>query len=487
MAGLGETCTHTSALLFYVETAVRIRDARTITQEAAYWKLPSSAQDQGVAYSPICQIDFTSAKSKKRRLDSSVNNDDSRASEMQRTPRVVPQPSPDDLDSFFTELSRVGSRAAVLSVVPGHTDPFRPLPSQEKYPVDLRDLYDPDSIQLSFEDLVEKCKQLQLEVTFDQANCVEAATRMQAASRLWYKFRSGRITASRMKQSCRTNPDQPSQSLVKAICYPADCKFTTKATQWGCSHEDTARKGYVEKMTEYHENFHLQACGFIINPEFPHIGASPDGKVSCDCCGVGFVEIKCPYCARDSSLSDFVTNSGKKCCLKEDHGQLSLKEDHQYMYQVQTQLHVGGVDYVDFVVWTNEDMHMERIESNPDLWSEICKKSKQLFEKAVLPELVSKFFSRPPVSTSAPTTNHICTTEPAASVSPLDTTEAPSTHHNQSGYCYCRQPEEVDDMIACDNKECPIVWFHLGCLKIDIADIPDGNWFCPDCKEGNCL
>jgi hypothetical protein len=94
---------------------------------------------------------------------------------------------------------------------------------------------------------------------------------------------------------------------VKAICYPADCKFTTKATQWGCSHEDTARKGYVEKMTECHENFHLQACGFIINPEFPHIGASPDGKVSCDCCGVGFVEIKCPYCARDSPLSDFVT------------------------------------------------------------------------------------------------------------------------------------------------------------------------------------
>ena len=46
------------------------------------------------------------------------------------------------------------SRAAVLSVVPEHADPFCPLPLQEKYSVDVCDLYDPDSIQLSFEDLV---------------------------------------------------------------------------------------------------------------------------------------------------------------------------------------------------------------------------------------------------------------------------------------------------------------------------------------------
>ena len=39
---------------------------------------------------------------------------------------------------------------------------------------------------------------------------------------------------------------------------------------------------------------------------------------------------------------------------------------------------------------------MEKIESNPDVWSEICEKSNQLFEKAVPPELVSKFFSHPP-------------------------------------------------------------------------------------------
>ena len=31
-------------------------------------------------------------------------------------------------------------------------------------------------------------------------------------------------------------------------------------------------------------------------------------------------------------------------------------------------------------------------------------------------------------------------------------------------------------MIACDDENCSIVWFHLDCLKID--KIPDGDWFC---------
>lgn len=68
---------------------------------------------------------------------------------------------------------------------------------------------------------------------------------------------------------------------------------------------------------------------------------------------------------------------------------LSLKKEHQDMYQVQTQLCVGGTDYVDFVIWTNEEMHTERIQSDPDKWNETCVKSKQVLQKAVLLKVVS--------------------------------------------------------------------------------------------------
>ncbi len=76
------------------------------------------------------------------------------------------------------------------------------------------------------------------------AKAVEKETIQQASSKLWFKFRAGRITASQMKQACHTNSSMPSQSLVKAICYPEAFKFVTKATQWGCQHEATARDMY---------------------------------------------------------------------------------------------------------------------------------------------------------------------------------------------------------------------------------------------------
>lgn len=64
MAGLGEACSHIGALLFYIETAVRIEKAKTVTQEKAYWLLPSGIDK--VPYAEVQNIDFTSAETKKK-------------------------------------------------------------------------------------------------------------------------------------------------------------------------------------------------------------------------------------------------------------------------------------------------------------------------------------------------------------------------------------------------------------------------------------
>jgi hypothetical protein len=308
MAGLGETCTHVSALLFYVDTTARIRDSKTVTEEAAYWKLPVSARDKAVSYLPICEIDFTSAKSKKKNLDSSVSGDN-HVTVTTRTSKSVPKPTNDEMRGLFDKLAAAGSKAVVLSVVPGHSSKFKPLTLQKKYPETLTELYDPGNIQLSYSDLLKKCQDVKIDVTCDQSKCLEEATRTQAASALWYRHRAGRITASKMKRVCRSNPDQPSQSLIKSICYPQNHSFTTNATKWGCTHEDEARKAYSNKMTEIHENFQIQPCGFVVNPLYPFIGASPDGKVSCDCCGEGLLEIKCPYCVRELTLTELAASN----------------------------------------------------------------------------------------------------------------------------------------------------------------------------------
>ena len=47
-----------------------------------------------------------------------------------------------------------------------------------------------------------------------------------------------------------------------------------------------------KKMESVHENFQIFDSGLWINKDFPFLGASPDGIVSCDCCGIGLCEIK---------------------------------------------------------------------------------------------------------------------------------------------------------------------------------------------------
>ena len=39
------------------------------------------------------------------------------------------------------------------------------------------------------------------------------------------------------------------------------------------------------------------------------MGASPDGIVSCECCGSGVVEIKCPYSCKDKSFLEATADS----------------------------------------------------------------------------------------------------------------------------------------------------------------------------------
>ena len=64
MAGLGETCTHVSTLLFYTDAVVKVRNLKTLTQASAYWKIPHYIE--GDSFKAAEDIDFASAKKKKK-------------------------------------------------------------------------------------------------------------------------------------------------------------------------------------------------------------------------------------------------------------------------------------------------------------------------------------------------------------------------------------------------------------------------------------
>ena len=65
--------------------------------------------------------------------------------------------------------------------------------------------------------------------------------------------------------------------------------------KWGCEHESIALNAYKQQVTNKHTSFNVDVGGLLVNPIAPHLGASPDGFVSCSCCGIGVIEIKCPF------------------------------------------------------------------------------------------------------------------------------------------------------------------------------------------------
>ena len=153
-----------------------------------------------------------------------------------------------------------------------------------------------------------------------------------------------------------------------------------------------------------------------------------------------------------------------------------MDTDHTYYYQIQTQLFVCDVEYCDFCVCIFAEsggesaMHIECIHKNYEFWTNCVEKAKWFFRTCVLPELMGSWLTCPFVvdsseghSAQAPEGSAIC----QASNSQLD---------------YCGGPE-FGRMLACDNKDCFIEWFHIECLELEEGMIPKGKWYCPDCKK----
>ncbi|XP_076034152.1 uncharacterized protein LOC143020978 [Oratosquilla oratoria] len=249
MAGLGESCTHVAALLFSVGATIKLRDSRTVTQSKSYWLLTGSLK--GVSYKQCKDINFTSAKKKKldRNIDSCLETDiPNPCVNKKYIKNQIPDPIDIELASFFKSLSSTSTKPALLSLCEPYCEQFAPKSVSLDFPTVLTELKEESAIQLPYDELSNKCRSINLTVTEDQATAVERETREQASSKLWFKFQSGRITASVMKSVCATDPASPSQSLIKRVCYPESCEFFSKATQWGCEHEKDAKDIFLEQL-----------------------------------------------------------------------------------------------------------------------------------------------------------------------------------------------------------------------------------------------
>ena len=313
MAELGETCSHVAAVLFTAEANYQFKQQTSSTSLPCAWLPPSFQCD--VPYIVVGEIDFKTPGLKRkfaaRQRDD--DDDDNGGTSTKRELQKISKPTENEIANFYSQLSKTSGKPVILSLIPGYSNAYVPASQLSDYPKPLTELFDPSTETLTFDDLTIKCRKIydNLIVTADQATLVEKMTRGQAKSRLWFQQRAGRITASKMKNTLSTSVDNPALSLIKAICYPETTKFYSVACEYGCKHESEARREYIYMMKKEHISFEITECGLIIDPMFPFLGATPDGLVTCACCGNGSLEIKCPFSCRKKELKEVAEENSR--------------------------------------------------------------------------------------------------------------------------------------------------------------------------------
>ena len=100
MAGLGEACSHISALLFDLEATTKMKKNASCTSQLCSWLPPSM---QKVEYAPISHIDFSTPAKKRRSMidDESVELYKSAAAPASSS--KVPKPTQDELNGLYKQ------------------------------------------------------------------------------------------------------------------------------------------------------------------------------------------------------------------------------------------------------------------------------------------------------------------------------------------------------------------------------------------------
>ena len=392
-------------------------------------------------------------RSKKLHLD--TNTVTSNPEECSKTDSysINVEPTESDKENFFSDLGKLKPTSAALTTVvkqlseSTHASVILKLP-----PTLAARLYDSKYKDLPQCDLGKVCESAfqKLSITTDEAKYLEESTRLQSQSKLWFDHRVGRITASKFAAISKASLNPPPASLVKEVMGENKNLKGVPALDWGTKNEATAREEYLKGAKEMHVSFKYRSTGLHVSVQYPHLGATPDGLVECECCGPGLIEIKCPFKYRQCKISDIVD---KSFCVQpnEEDGKLKLSHNHAYYLQIQGQLILCQKPYCDFIVWTECDLFVERINSDNEAFQGIKPSLDNFF---ILPKLLRGIES--------------CESH------------TPSTSNTMKYYCHCRGPEE-GRMIACDNSNCEVEWFHFRC--VGLTRKPRGFWYCSEaCK-----
>lgn len=163
------------------------------------------------------------------------------------------------------------------------------------------------------------------------------------------------------------------------------------ATNYGLKSEPIARNLYQQVMMKQHTTFKVINSGLVINDDNPLIRASPDGVVSCKCCGTGILEIKCLANLSLQKLTGEEIAHRGDYHIKMEGEQVKLKESSPWFTQIQCALGVTKYSWCDFVLFTQKAprITVQRIFFDSERYNMKIERALGFHNKYIMPKLVS--------------------------------------------------------------------------------------------------
>ena len=254
------------------------------------------------------------------------------------------------------------------------------------------------------EELMTLCQEYferEVVVTQDKAADIEVNTRGQAECNLWYHHRRLRLTASNFGKVAKRREKTPVANLVKSLLYSR--ASNTKELRWGRAYEVDAQNAYQQYLKGKRDcqDAELTNTGLVIDVENPCLACSPDALVKIP--GTqephGIAEYKCPYSLAhaDSGSPQTALEAARVnkrfYCKLDISGNIELKENHEYYFQVQGNMAITKRKWCDFVVWTPQGISVQRIAADQTFWEKHKATLLRFYKEAILPELTLPRFS----------------------------------------------------------------------------------------------
>ncbi len=379
MAGLGEVCSHVGSVLFLLEYSSR--NEKTVTDVRAYWTLPSKGKKPH-SFNNL-KMDDISLQTAKKIFENDVKGECEVKWPGSPAKKVH---SHDELGLFLNDLQKVHDQGVIFRVVKPFCDDIAKL--NRRFPLCLAGtLYDENySNVMNVEEIVKCGRNMNFALTAEQISIIQ---QNDQRSNEWFLYRTGRITASLVREVCFVRNFNSNISLLKRICYPEQTRFTSSAVEYGHKNEEPAKEAYKRIRSQEHIMFEITDSGLWIHCDLPFLGASPDGIISCSCCGKGILEVKCPVSisSNDKQISDLPY-------LSVLDGIRKLNSNTSYYFQIQCQIMCVNVTYADLFIWSPTECYIERIYKDERTCKLIANKSEQFFYNAIIPELICKFYTR---------------------------------------------------------------------------------------------